>query len=291
MAYDYITKFNSPNYTPTSSVPSVYGMSKTYEGSTAHHWGDPNQNPTFENVVNYLCRQNGNTSAHYVVTGTGRRVACIVDPSNAAWHSGSTWGNAKTIGIELDPRARPEDYDVAAELLADIRSAYGDKPLYWHSYFIATACPGAWDMDRLDKLSYTKFSASEWGKGGNKNQPAPTPKPTPAPKPTPVPTPTPKPLYKLIISGKQVAAYSSDSNAYKGWKDYGSTGTINFDGKDVTKTILAKFAPSPTADPPEQGGGKSVTEKPDYSQENNALLKQLLSIVQSILNKLTSVFK
>ena len=240
MAFNYITNRDSPNFTPSRDAVRVFGMPRTIEGITIHHWGDPNQNPRFNGIVNYLCRDGGNTSAHYVATGTNRQVACIVAPSDIAWHSGSAWGNAKTIGIELDPRARDEDYDVAAELVADIRSAYGDVPIYWHSYFVATACPGAWSPERLDKLSYTKYShATDWGKGGDITPKAPIAPPQPV-DPAPVP-------------------------------------------KDPE--------PSPTATPPEQGGGLPVADKPDYSEENNTLLKQILSIVQTILDTLTKVFK
>mgnify|MGYP003441788642 FL=1 len=281
MAYNYITANDSPNFTPSSRAKAIYGYDRVIEGVTIHHWGNPADNPQFQNIVNYLCRNDGNTSAHYVATGTNRQVACIVSPNDVAWHSGTAWGNTRTIGIELDPRARDEDYDVAAELIADIRSAYGDVPIYWHSYFVATACPGAWNPDRLDKLSYTKFSADEWGKGGNKVvQP---------PVVTPPVTPTPKPLYKLTVGGKQVAAYSSDSNAYKGWVEYSSSGKITLDDKDVTQAILDKFAPSPTAGQPDTG--KPVTEKHDYSEENNTLLKSLLALLQSFITKFNSIFK
>jgi hypothetical protein len=246
MSYSYDTSHDSPNYTPEAQARSVFGQPRVIKGITIHHWGDPSTNPTFEGVRDYLCRKNGNTSAHVVVTGTGRRAACIVNYNDVAWHSGSAWGNARTIGLELDPRARDEDYDVAAEVVADIRSAFGDVPIYWHSYFTATACPGKWDPARLDELSYKKYSAAEWGKGGWKAEYDPTKvaQPTvPAPTPVPVPEPTPE---------QQV--------------------------------------PSPTATP-EQGGGLPVTEKPDYSEENNNLLKQILAIVKSILDKLTSIFK
>ena len=40
-------------------------------------------------------------------------------------------GTLGTIGIELDPRAREEDKDVFAEVLADLRSGLVTKPLYW----------------------------------------------------------------------------------------------------------------------------------------------------------------
>lgn len=293
--YTYITNRDSPNFTPSTRSTSVFGMARVIEGITIHHWGDPRQNPQFNGIVDYLCRYGGNTSAHFVATGTNRQVACIISPSDVAWHSGSAWGNARTIGIELDPRARDIDYDVAAELIADIRSAYGDVPIYWHSYFTATACPGAWNAERLDQLSYTKYShATDWGKGGDKVVTAPTPTPTPTPDPLPpvVEPAKPKSLWKLSVDGKQVAAYSTEMNAYSGYVYYGKKGIITLDGKDITAEIVARYTtPSPTADPPAEGGGKPVTEKPDYGEENNNLLKQILAIVQTILEKITGVFK
>lgn len=281
MSYNYQTQYDSPNFTPARLAPATFGMERKIEGITIHHWGDPATNPTFEGVVNYLCRPNGNTSAHYVATGTGRKVACIVAPGDVAWHSGNAWGNARTIGIELDPRARDEDYDVAAELVADIRSAFGDVPIYWHSYFTATACPGRWNPYRLDELSYTKYShKTDWGKGGNKNQPLPAPAPEPS-----------KPLYKVLKDSKQVGAYAEEANAWRGFKQHNAT-KITFDGKDVTATLKKKYEQeSPTTTPPEDGGGMPVAEKPDYSEENNVLLKQILSIVQELLNKVKEIFK
>lgn len=235
MSYNYITDKDSNNFTPSNQSMSIFGYDRKIEGICLHHWGDPATNPQFDGVVNYLCRVNGNTSAHFVATATGRKVACIVAPKDVAWHSGSAWGNARTIGIELDPRERDEDYDVAAELVADIRSAYGDVPLYWHSYFTATSCPGGWDADKLDKLSYTKFShPTDWGKGGDI-----TPK-TPVAPPTPVVVVPPTP---------EVVAVSS-----------------------------------PTATPPAQGGGVPVTDKPDYSQANNDVLKKILAILQAFFD-------
>ncbi|NCU39015.1 hypothetical protein EOL96_08340, partial [Candidatus Saccharibacteria bacterium] len=240
---------DSPNYTPAASTRAAYGMDRVIEGITIHHWGDPNQNPQFDNIVNYLCRANGNTSAHYVCEAG--RVACIVAPHDTAWHSGSTWGNARTIGIELNPRASDADYDTAAELVADIRSAYGDVPIYWHSYFVATACPGRWNPERLDQLSYTKYSHDiEWGQGGTK--PEHLPKPVEAPVPLPV-VETPQPA------------------------------------------TPEQQTPSPTSqDPtgaPLPDTGIPVADKPDYGKENNTLLKTILALVQSILDKLTNIFK
>ena len=214
MSYTFITDKDATAYTKAADVPATFGQGpRTIEGITIHHWGDPSLNPTFEGIVAYLTRPGATTSAHYVATGTGRRVACIVAPADAAWHSGDAWGNAKTIGIELDPRARDEDYDVAAELIADIRSAYGDVPIYWHSYFIKTACPGAWDPERLDKLSYTKYShPTEWGQGGDITPKAPVPAPAPV-TPAPAPQPVPSPTAGQLDSGKPVAEKDGYSEA------------------------------------------------------------------------------
>lgn len=280
MSYNLETNRTSPNSTPGNQARAVFGYDRVIEGITIHWWGDPNQNPQFDGVTNYLCRANGNTSAHFVASGTGRRVAWIVPTGDVAWHSGSAWGNARTIGIELDPRARDEDYDVAAELIADIRSAFGDVPIYWHSYFTQTACPGVWDPDRLDRLSYTKYShATDWGKGGNKTEPTP---PTPQPE---TPAPEPKTLWKVLVDGKQVGAYSSDANAFKAYSwETGANKKVTLNGKDVTKDILDKFtAPSPTTGQPDSGA--PVTEKDDYSEmvkENNDILKWIKDLLGRI---------
>lgn len=272
MSYNLQTNIDSPNYTPASQARAVFGYDRVIEGITIHWWGDPNQNPQYNNIVNYLSRANGNTSAHYVATGTNRQVACIVAPGDVAWHSGSAWGNARTIGIELDPRARDEDYDVAAELIADIRSAFGDVPIYWHNYFVATSCPGVWNPDRLDKLSYTKYShATDWGKGGDINPKTPVTPPAPQPQPE-----APKTLYKLFQDNKQVAAYSTDVNAYRGYVQYGKTGVIKLSNKDVTAEVVAKFLePSPTAGQPDSG--KPVVEKDDFDalEKRVGVLEQL----------------
>lgn len=266
--YTYITHRDSPNFTPAAEASRIFGMPRVIEGITIHWWGDPKTNPQFNSVVDYLCRKGGNTSAHYVATGTGRQVACIVNPGDVAWHSGSSWGNARTIGIELDPRARDEDYDVAAELIADIRSAFGDVPIYWHSYFTATACPGAWNPERLDKLSYTKYSAKDWGKGG-------TIKPKTTAPSTPV-VPAPKPanlsLYRLYDGSKQLAAYSNEVNAFKGYVQYGGGHlVIRYGTVDVTQDLINKYrTASPTtknsAGTTLPDSGKPVTDKHDYEE-------------------------
>lgn len=151
MAYNEITTSNSPNFTQGRGGKSITGI-------TVHWYGDPNQNPQAESVVNWLCNPASQVSANFVATGTGRRVWQIVDDQNTAWHCGNWNGNQTTIGIECDPRARNEDYDVVAELIADLWRYYGEKTLYPHKYWVSTACPGVYDLSRLNRLVKAKLT-------------------------------------------------------------------------------------------------------------------------------------
>ena len=163
MSYKWETHKNSPNYTPAGQVFATWGRPRTIEAIAIHWWGDPNQNPSFDNVVDYLCRPGGASSAHLVATGTGRRVSCLIDFADASWATNSA--NPYTISIECDPRCRDEDYDVVAELIAQLRQVYGNLPLVPHRQFVSTACPGNYDLDRLNRIAATKIARPEddWG--------------------------------------------------------------------------------------------------------------------------------
>jgi N-acetylmuramoyl-L-alanine amidase len=161
MSYNYLTQFNSPNFTAAAQTASVWGVNRDLRNIAIHHWGDPNTNPTFEGVIAHLDDPNSGVSAHYVATGTGRRVACLVSPEDNSWSTMSD--NPYCISIECDPRCRDEDYDVVAELVADIRSAYGNLPLVPHRQFVATDCPGNWDLGRIDAIAAGKVSQADWG--------------------------------------------------------------------------------------------------------------------------------
>ena len=139
-AYTYITKFTSPNQNARNSkVKSI----------TIHHWGSRGQK--FDNVVNWLCQKRAGTSAHYVVEAG--KVACIVDPDRRAWHAGNSRGNHESIGIECRPEATEGDYATVAALVADLRAVYGNIPLKRHRDWTSTACPGVWDIDKIDRLA------------------------------------------------------------------------------------------------------------------------------------------
>lgn len=161
--YQVLTQYNSPNYTPYAQVPSVYGMSRVITGVVYHWWGDPAQNPQFLNIISWLCRSNGNSSAHTV--GEGNRVAWIVDAINAAWHAGNARGNALYVGYECNPRLSDEDYQTMGEFHYDMEVAYGRTlEIRVHKEFSNTSCSPI-DKARIrriaDSLHYQAKGATE----------------------------------------------------------------------------------------------------------------------------------
>lgn len=192
--YQYITDVDSPNRTPQASVLAVFGYPRTIDGFTYHWWGDPAQRPTFEGVVSWLSRPNGNTSAHYVVEDG--RVACIVSPYDASWAGGSAIANASQIHIEMNPRASAGDKRTVAQFSSQLIDAFGDKLKYGHNDWIATQCPGVYNVSEIDVDSYKWISGTDWGDVTDTAPVQPTPAPEP-PKPVEVPTVQPEWLRNL----------------------------------------------------------------------------------------------
>lgn len=140
------TTWDSKNYTPAAAVPAVFGRPRTTGRCTLHHWDAPENRPAFVPTANHLSRPGGNTSAHFVVEAG--RVACLVSPSNAAWHAGSAEGNATSIGIECNPRASDGDIEEVAALIAWIEDVYGPQEIWLHKEWSPTACPGRYEAVR-----------------------------------------------------------------------------------------------------------------------------------------------
>lgn len=138
-----LEKKSSPNY----SSRAKYGAGMKPTGVTIHHWGVTGQK--HDNVVNYLCRKGGNTSAHAVVSAG--RVTQIVPYDKAAWHAGSSKGNGTTIGIECRPEMSAGDWQTLVEYCADLEEQFGSLDYYRHSDWKATACPGKYGP-KLDDL-------------------------------------------------------------------------------------------------------------------------------------------
>lgn len=172
MSYKYETQYNSPNFTTAADAPRVWGRAYKVTAIAIHWWGDPNTNPSYRGVINVLTSPSRGASAHFVATGTNRSVAQLINLSNASWATNSA--NPYTVSIECDPRCRPEDYDVVAELIANIRSVYGNIPLVPHRQFAATQCPGNYDLGRLDALANTKDGSGDWGVVVNKGPTGPS---------------------------------------------------------------------------------------------------------------------
>lgn len=164
MAYEYITKFTSPNRTRGRGGRRITGI-------VIHWWDDPSKKPTFDAVVNWLCRPGGTSSAHYVAEAG--KVACIVATKDTAWHCGHYPSNQTTIGIECNPRMSAGDLETVAELIADIRKTYGRLPLSKHSDYQQTTCPGTY----AGKIAQLDKRAEEIRTGG---KPARSAKPQPA---------------------------------------------------------------------------------------------------------------
>lgn len=104
---------------------------------TIHHWGDDGQD--HQTVVNWLCREDGDTSAHYVVSAG--RVTQIVHDYDRAWHAGRA-GNPRSIGIECRPEMTQGDVQTLVGLISAIKEEWGDLDIVGHKDWMSTACPG-----------------------------------------------------------------------------------------------------------------------------------------------------
>ena len=137
--YQELTQYNSPNYTPNAQVARIFGYERYIVGVVYHWWGDPNARPTFEGIINWLCRAGGNTSANTV--GEDGRVAWIVDAVNAAWHAGHPRGTAQYVGYECNPRLSDGDYETMGRFHYDMEKAYGRRlEIRVHKEFSSTQC-------------------------------------------------------------------------------------------------------------------------------------------------------
>lgn len=149
MTYTLDESHTSRNFTPAANVLATFGYPRDIKWITIHHWGDNGQQ--FDIVRDYLCTNTTPTSAHFVAEGG--QVACIVSPEDAAWHAGNARGNAQSIGIECRPEHTDADYQTVGDLVAWLRSQYGDLPLVPHNYWTSTACPGDYDLTRIDAIA------------------------------------------------------------------------------------------------------------------------------------------
>ena len=138
MAYPFLP---SPNHWK--------GRSKKTRSIVIHWWGDPKNNPKFDDVVAHLRKPSSQVSAHYVVSD--RRVVQLVAEKDTAWHARSA--NPFSIGIEVDPNTPGATYETVGKLVREIRKRHGNLPLEKHSRYVATQCPGTIDLDKINALA------------------------------------------------------------------------------------------------------------------------------------------
>lgn len=137
------------------------------DGITIHWWGDGSGAANHDNIVNYFLRRTDG-SVNYVVSDN--KITQMVDPDNVAWTSQS--GNATTISIEHQPTLGAEGYKKSGWLVWQLELRYGKRfTLYPHNHWVATACPGSIDLNRI------RAEADKWASGGYNPAPAPTPPP------------------------------------------------------------------------------------------------------------------
>lgn len=159
MSYQYITQYDAACYTPGRTYQGVnYAVDKI----VIHHWGADGQ--TFDSVVGWFTNPNCGTSAHYVVED--RKVACMVNLYDTAYHAGNWFANLSSIGIECRPEMSDGDLETVCELVAYLYGVYGELPIYPHKYFSKTACPGRYEA----KLDYIKQRALEILNGESKEE-------------------------------------------------------------------------------------------------------------------------
>lgn len=150
MTYFIDESLNDTEFTAAGNVPATFGGTpRRIESITIHHWGLFGQ--THDGVVDFFVNRNKATSAHFVVSDG--RIHCLVSPVDASWAAGNSYGNATSIHIECRPEATDGDYATVAWLISYLRGIYGDVPLKAHREWSATACPGIWDLTRLDALA------------------------------------------------------------------------------------------------------------------------------------------
>lgn len=147
MAYFIDESLSDTDFTPAEVVAQAFGTPRRYESITVHHWGSFGQ--THDGVLAFFMRPNSPTSCHFVASDG--RIHCLVSPLDASWAAGNAYGNATSIHIEARPEATDGDYATVAWLIAQLRALYGDLPLKPHNAWAATACPGKWDLARLDR--------------------------------------------------------------------------------------------------------------------------------------------
>lgn len=132
------------------SSPNAYNDRKGHsiKHITVHWWGTP-VGQKRGGIVSWLTNPKAEVSAHYVVSKG--HVTQLVEEDCGSWANGNKTANLESITIECDPNDPVGTLPTVAALIADIRGRHGNLPIYPHSHWVATECPGAY-RDLLPEL-------------------------------------------------------------------------------------------------------------------------------------------
>ena len=151
-------------YEHLSSPAAITGPVHEKHFIAIHWYGDPNTAGDVHATAGYLSRVN-HASVNFVggTAGGEGHVYCLVNPTQIAYGQGDGadgYGNKHGISIECDPRMRPGDLEVTAQIVARVRRDFGvNFPLRPHKHFTQTACPGTyeaklqWISDRANQIN------------------------------------------------------------------------------------------------------------------------------------------
>ncbi|MEK9826556.1 MAG: N-acetylmuramoyl-L-alanine amidase [Methylotenera sp.] len=169
-------------FTP-SEAAAYYGVPRSMQAIVIHHWNAPDARPSFANVTNMLINGSSRGDSANCIIGYDdqqarvRIIDSVIYPNVAFTSNGKI--NAQSVAIECDPLGETAD-PRAAEIYKAIgyrvykwRQQFGWRvPLTRHRDYTQTACPGDYDLGRIDA------EADKWAAGGY--NPKPEPQPTPA---------------------------------------------------------------------------------------------------------------
>ena len=151
-------------YEHLSSPAAITGPVHEKHFIAIHWYGDPNTAGDVHATARYLAGVS-HASVNFVGGSAGGEghVYCLVNPTQIAYGQGDGadgYGNKFGISIECDPRMRPEDLEVTAQIVARVRRDFGIVfPLRPHKDFTQTACPGTyeaklqWISDRAQQIN------------------------------------------------------------------------------------------------------------------------------------------
>lgn len=241
---------DSSFFTP-AQTKAYYGVPRKVKNITIHWYNSPDKAGTITQTINYLKR--AEVSTHFVVSG--KRIVQMVNMANTSFNS--LQNNPATVSIECDPNNL--DYETIGALCKFIRSYFGNIPIEPHNKYVATACPGTVNLQKIRDYANGKITT-------------PT-KPAPITKPK---------LWRVFKYGKQVGAYSNAQNAYNAYVIHKAERITNPDNKDVTFKLIVLYQ------------REVETELPDPQvavDELDVRVGKLESLVDGIIKFLSKIFK